>query len=234
MKAAILQCDDVLEKLKPQFGSYSEMIISMFADIASELTFEIFNCTRGEYPDDIHDFDFYITTGSKSSVYENETWIRQLIEFIQHLDRNQKKLIGICFGHQAIARAFNCQVQMSAKGWGVGVASNRILSFPEWMKKSNPQLNIIVSHKDQVMQLTDESQVIAYSDFCPYFMLQWNAHFLSIQGHPEFSTEYSRALMHERKNIIPAERIEEGLHSLDRELDNERFARWVIEFVNHH
>lgn len=232
MKAAILQCDDVVEKLKPLFGSYSEMIISMFAGIHATLTFDIFDCTQGEYPDDIHAYDFYITTGSKSSVYENETWIHQLIEFIQHLDRHQKKLIGICFGHQAIAMALKCQIQKSPKGWGVGIARNRILTFPEWMKKSKPQLNLIVSHKDQVMQLTDESHVIAYSDFCPYFMLQWNAHFLSTQGHPEFSPQYSRALMHERRNIIPKERIEAGLASLEIEADNKQFAQWIIDFVN--
>ena len=205
----------------------------MFARVEPSITFDIYDCQQSNYPENIHEYEFFITTGSKFSVYENKTWIRKFIEFIQHLDRHQKKLIGICFGHQAIAMALDCLVQKSPKGWGVGVASTRILICPEWMKKTKTALNIIASHQDQVMQLTEQSQVIAYSDFCPYFMVQWNGHLLSIQGHPEFNSDYSRALMLERSNIIPAGRIQMGLESLSIEPDNELLTRWIIDFVNH-
>lgn len=232
MNIAILQCDDVLDKLKAKFGSYSGMIQQMLTLIDPDLNFEVFDCQKREYPDDLKRYDFFITTGSRESAYEDTPWIHQLIEFIRHLDQQQHKLVGICFGHQLIAKAMNCEVTKSERGWGVGVARNRMLEFPDWMGQHKDMLNLIVSHQDQVIQVTDQTRIIASSDFCPYFMLQWNDHILGVQGHPEFNVDYSRALMLERKNIIPAERIERGLQSLQIPPDNQMFTRWILDFVN--
>ncbi|KEQ13233.1 hypothetical protein GZ77_12365 [Endozoicomonas montiporae] len=58
---------------------------------------------------------------------------------------------------------------------------------------------MLVSHKDQVEQLPDGATIIttiiASSDFCPYYMVTYGKHFLSIQGHPEFTRAYSEALI---------------------------------------
>jgi len=233
MKVAILQCDEVLAKFQSQFGDYSDMIQHMFDVLDDTFEFKIFNVQQGMYPQDIDIYDFYITTGSKVGVYDNKPWIQQFIEFVRLLDRKKKKLIGICFGHQIIAEAFRTPVEKTEKGWGIGVAVNRIVAHPDWMSTHKSDLNIIVSHQDQVITLPKEALVIAESDFCPYFMVQWNRHFLSIQGHPEFSADYSRAMMNERKAIIPPQRIEAGLESLSIEPDNALFTHWIMDFVKH-
>lgn len=231
MKVAILQCDEVLEKFQPEFGSYNNMIMKMFNEFNGPFMFKTFDCQQGQYPDDIHTFDFYITTGSKSGVYEDKPWVEELIQFVQLLDRHKKKLIGICFGHQIIAMAFNGQVNKSDKGWGVGIANNRVVSTPDWMTNPKPDLNIIVSHQDQISQLPENAKIIAESDFCPYFMVQWNDHFLSIQGHPEWNAKYSQTLMNNRRDIIPENIIDAGIQSLDQEPDNSLFTQWIMDFV---
>lgn len=231
MKAAILQCDEVLEKLQPRFGLYREMIQHMFESIGESIHFQSFDCRKDHYPSDIDDYDFYITTGSKASVYDDDPWIKNLIGFVQELDYRQKKLIGICFGHQIIAMAFNKMVSKADKGWGVGVAVNSICAVPEWMREKKDYLNIIVSHQDQVVSLPEGALIIAKSDFCPFFVVQWNNHFLSIQGHPEWNTAYSEALIKERRSIISNDRAELGLDSLRLNPDNKLFTRWVMDFV---
>jgi len=231
MRVAILQCDDVMEKFQVQFGNYSDMIKDMFKVVDDTLEFEVFDSRQGSYPRNLDDYDFYITTGSKTGAYDDLLWIQKLIEFVQLLDKKKKKLIGICFGHQIIAKALHSDVKKSEKGWGIGVSVNRIVATPDWMSEAVSQLNIIVSHQDQVVSLPKDAQVIAESNFCKYFIVQWNDHFLSIQGHPEFSSDYSLALMNERKGIIPMQRIEEGIDSLNIEPDNALFTRWLMNFV---
>lgn len=231
IKVAILQCDEVMEKLQPQFGVYKDMIQQMFADVPEPLEFDVFDCCKQEYPEDIDQYDFYITTGSRFSVYEQEPWILDLINFVKELDRQKIKLIGICFGHQVIGMAYHGKVENSGKGWGIGVAENKVVSEPNWMTEGSDKLNILVSHQDQVTLLPDSAVVIAESEFCPYFVVQWSEHFLSIQGHPEWNKGYSKALMNERRAIIPAERIEEGFASLEHDVDSKMFVRWVMDFV---
>ena len=223
MKVAILKCDEVLEELQQQFGDYSGMVQHMFDVIDETFEIEVFDVRQDMYPEDIDAYDFYITTGSKAGVYEDLPWIQEFIEFIRLLDRQKKKLIGICFGHQAIAKAFGSTVEKTDKGWGIGVSVNRIIARPDWMRndlqENKSELCIIVSHQDQVITLPKEALVIAESDFCPYFIVQWNSHILSIQGHPEFSRDYSRAMMERRKAIIPPKRIKAGLESLESRLN---------------
>ncbi len=234
MKVAILQCDTVLESLQPQFGNYVDMIQAMFTHVDESFEFDIFDVSHNIYPQNIDAYDFYITTGSKAGVYEDLPWIRTFIDFVRLLDKQRKKLIGICFGHQIIARALYCKVEKSKNGWGIGVAVNHIIARPDWMAHTvnKTELNILVSHQDQVLTLSNQALVIAESNFCPYFMVQWNKYFLSIQGHPEWSTGYAQARIHDRKAIIPPERIKEGLDSLSIELDNTLFTHWVMNFLN--
>ncbi len=231
MNAAILQCDSVVPELRTQFGDYDDMIKHMFDSADTGIDFQVFDVQRGEYPENIHYFDFFITTGSKAGAYDGDDWITQLIRFVQHLDEQRKKLIGICFGHQVIAMARGGQVENSSKGWGVGVASNRIIAHPGWTKAGKDELNIIVSHQDQVTRLPTGTRLIVSSDFCPYFVVQWGDHFLSIQGHPEWQRDYSKASMTLRRDILGKDRLESGLASLDIEPDNALFTQWILDFV---
>ena len=231
MQVAILQCGNVSEKFQPRFGDYPEMVENMFAGFAPQLTFKTYDCQRGQLPARIDAYDFYITTGSKASVYEDAPWIQNLIRFIQVLKKQKKKFIGICFGHQLIAMACQGKVEKSVKGWGVGIARNRISFQAAWMHKNPKTINILASHQDQICALPETAQVIAESDFCPFFMVQWDKYFLSLQGHPEWQTAYAKALMEDRRDIIPADTIAAGIASLQVEPDNALFARWIIEFV---
>jgi GMP synthase-like glutamine amidotransferase len=232
IKVGILQCDEVPVKLQPRFGLYQEMIQQMFAGFAKQFQLDVFDCRKNEYPDDIFGYSFFITTGSRVSVYEKKPWIHVLIDFVRELDRQKIKLIGICFGHQIIGMACNGKVENPGKGWGIGVAVNRVLSTPEWMKDECDTLNILVSHQDQVTMLPEGAVVIAASNFCPYFVVQWNEHFFSIQGHPEWNKDYSRALMNERRSIISPERIEKGFASLEKGVDSHTFVRWIMGFIS--
>jgi len=231
MNVAIIQCDAVLDELVSEFGNYTDMIKRMFESVDANLEYRIFDSRRGEYPHDLDAYDFYITTGSKAGAYQDIAWIKQLISFVQRLDKKRKKLIGICFGHQIIAMARRGHVEKSPNGWGVGVANNSVIAHPEWMKEPADELNIIVSHQDQITRLANDTLVIASSDFCPYFVVQWENHFLSIQGHPEWLPAYSGVLMTHRRQILGDELVETGLASLAIAPDNALFTRWILDFV---
>ncbi len=231
MKVAILQCDNVLDKFQKDFGNYPQMITDLLSSVEDELEIETFDVQKGKYPDNIDEWNLFITTGSKASVNDNEIWIKDLIEFTKLLDKSKKKLIGICFGHQLIALARGGTVVNDSEGWGIGISSNQILIQPDWMVNRPDELNLIVSHQDQIHLLPKGGKVIAESRFCPFFMIQWGEHMLSVQGHPEWNRSYSKALINDRRKIIPQSRIEQGLASLDKKPDNQQFAKWIIHFA---
>ena len=65
-------------------------------------------------------FSCYAITGSTHSANDNDPWILNLIDQIKIICSEQKKLLGICFGHQIISRALGGEISQSEKGWGIG------------------------------------------------------------------------------------------------------------------
>jgi GMP synthase-like glutamine amidotransferase len=48
-------------------------------------------------------------------------WVTNLIDFVkQTAESSPIKMVGICFGHQMIAKARGGKVETNAKGWEVG------------------------------------------------------------------------------------------------------------------
>jgi len=41
-------------------------------------------------------------------------------------------------------------VEKSSKGWGIGIARNEMIRQPEWMHPHSEELNMLVSHQDQI------------------------------------------------------------------------------------
>ncbi len=231
MKIGILQCDSVLDEFQAHFGDYPQMFITLFNKIDKNLTFRIYDVRKKQFPLTLDECDAYITTGSRQSVYDEIDWLDNLSNFILQISQSTKKLVAVCFVHQLIADLFGGRTKKSDKGWGVGISSNQIISKKEWMEPYTPTLNIVVSHQDQVTLLPDHSELIAKSEFCPNFMLLCGENILTIQGHPEFTAQYSKTLMSYRKNRIGEERFKLGMASLKNSTDELLFAQWILNFL---
>ncbi len=231
MIIGILLCDDVRESLRKKHGNYPKMFSALFASVDAELAFNVYRVTDGVYPESIDECDAYISTGSRYSVNDDAPWIAEFQAFIVQLFRLKKKFVGICFGHQMMAKALGGEVMTSSKGWGIGVTTTRIKQRPIWMAMDVEQLALVASHKEQVTKMPAGSVLIAGSEFCPCYMMQINDHFLGIQGHPEFSKSYARDLMMVRRDVIPAQRIRAGIASLSLAVDDELMSQSLLIFL---
>lgn len=231
MKIGILQTDSVLDQFQAQYGNYPDMFIRLLRRVSADLTFSVFDVQQGHYPTHINDCDAYLITGSKASVYEPLPWIATLQDFVVQLDRSGKKLIAVCFGHQLVAQAFGGVTEKSAKGWGVGVHSITVKRPKSWMNPALETINIVVSHQDQVSRLPEGSELIAGSEFCPNSLFQFGKHIITIQGHPEFSKDYAKAMMINRRQKISAEQFEQAMDSWQKPVDDLIVAKWFLQFI---
>lgn len=231
MKIGILQADDVNPVLQPEHGNYPQMFEKALRAVLPDCELPVYRVLDGELPATTTECDAWLITGSKFGVNDGLHWIEALSDFVRTLWAEQRPLVGICFGHQLMARALGGTVVKSDKGWGVGLSFNQVIERKPWMQPWQEGLDLLVSHQDQVVVLPEEAQVLASSDFCPYYLIQYGECFLSVQGHPEFCVDYCRALMEMRRDTLPAARLRAGRASLNAEADSQLMMQWIASFL---
>ncbi|MFC5080983.1 GMP synthase [glutamine-hydrolyzing] [Vibrio thalassae] len=229
MKIGILTCGHVDSPLSDDHGQYADMIEASLVEINNEFTFENFDATEGELPhhDECHGF---IITGSVHNAYDNHPWILQLMDWIVRCEARRRPLVGICFGHQIIARALGGAVQKSEKGWGLGSYEVQISAQKKWMNLSVDSARLLVSHQDQVTIVPNGVKVIGSNDFCPNFMLVKDNHVFTVQGHPEFNPGFTEKLVEKRKHLISPQHYQQAFIEVNKAQDSALIRHWIASF----
>ena len=231
MIIGIVEADELESDTIRLFGSYTDRFAELLSTADPELMFDTYCAVHQRYPLDIDACDAYLITGSKFSSYDNIDWITRLKQFVVECHQHNKKLIGICFGHQLIAQALGGWVQKSDKGWGVGLISSEVTQNPAWLSPRLQAFSLLINHQDQVTRLPRDASLIATNDFCPVSGYRVNQSVLSFQGHPEFSREYLLYLMDKRRQDIGEQVYQQAVASLEQDIDHEQVANWIVNFI---
>ena len=230
MKLGILECGAPPAPLAESFGSYGGMIARLL-----DRETRSFAVKDGEFPVSPTECDAWILTGSAAGVYDDLEWIPRLLDFLSAA-RGRTPLVGICFGHQAMAQAFGGKVELSDKGWGIGLQRYEILQPAGWMAPDAgpaPQsIRAPASHQDQVVVPPPGARVIAGSAFTPYAALDYGDA-ISFQFHPEFSARYAIALIGTRRERYGA-LADAAIASYAGRSDGPTVATWINRFLAQH
>jgi GMP synthase-like glutamine amidotransferase len=223
MKVAILETGRPPGKLAEVYGDYPSMFEKLLGD---GFEFETFDVTAGQFLSDRH--DAVLITGSPAGVYEDLPWIEPLEQFIR--EARDAKMVGICFGHQAMAEALGGHVEKSDKGWGAGLHRYEIVHREPWMD-GEVGIAVPASHQDQVVVQPPNTEIVASSPFTEFAALAWTDRpAISFQFHPEFSPAFAKALIEKRYDIVPDP--DAAIASLDAPNDNSRVGQWIRNFLN--
>ena len=233
MRIGILKTDEVRPEYVDRFGEYPDMFKALLSGVEPGLEFDVYDIKHGRYPDDPEQLDAFLITGSKNGVYDPESWIGPLENYVRELYEIGKPILAICFGHQLVARALGGRAGKSNRGWGVGVQSWATVGEPDWLYARPEEFRLLASHQDQVEALPEDAQLLAQSEFCPFAMFQVGDSVLAMQGHPEFSKEYSRTLLNLRRELIGENNYLQGIKSLDESIDVDLVAGWMLDFLRY-
>jgi len=229
MRLGILRTGRPPRPAIPTFGDYPAMFRRLLGEDAYD--YVTYAVDEGELPGRPEDCEAYLITGSACGVYDPEPWIGELMGFLAAA-KGRAKLVGVCFGHQAMAQAFGGRVIKSSKGWGLGEQTYRVLSREPWMDEA-ATIRLPASHQDQVVEAPPGAEVIAGNDFTPIGALAWRDQpAISMQLHPEFEPAYALALIQNRRGTLYGEEeAARAVASYERPDDRARVGGWIRNFL---
>ena len=226
-RIALLLCDHVSPHLRHIGGNYPEMFQIAFP----AFVFDVFDVVNGDFPASALSYDAFMVTGSRHSVYDRLSWISDLKELIKGIYDAKRKFIGVCFGHQILAEALGGRVLKSDGGWCVGYHSFEVLQPTRWMLPTHTEFKILMSCQDQVASLPPGAKALARGSQCENGLFAVDDHMVAIQGHPEFTPAYMRALIHERRESIGNEKADQALNTLAQVPEINVFEAWMRNFI---
>ena len=226
MEIGILRTGAPPGTLEARFGSYDAMFARL---LGPGFAIRSYDVQAGELPaPGAH--PAFLVTGSAAGVYEPLPWIAPLLAFLREA-KGRAKLVGICFGHQAMAEALGGRVEKSERGWAAGLQDYEIVGRRDWMGARPPgRIAVPVSHQDRVTIAPPGATVLAHSAYSPFGMLAWDGDALSMQFHPEFEPDYTRALIGHRRARLPAP--DAAIASLEAPDDRAIVAAWIRAFLS--
>lgn len=193
MRIGILQCGQSPAQLKRDLGDYPDMFVRLLAGRGFDFT--TWHVEGMEFPQDIHDADGWLLTGSRHGAYEDHAFIPPLEDFIRCVHDAGVPMVGICFGHQIIAQALGGTVVKHSGGWAVGAQDYDFGGQP---------VTLNAWHQDQVVALPPGAQVAGRNAFCENAALIYGDRAFTVQAHPEFGDDFIQGLMDTRaKGVVP-------------------------------
>lgn len=231
LRIGLLQAGYVHPDVAADHGDYPALFDALLA--SHDLDLVTYDLQRDGSPATLDGHDGWIISGSASSAYEDQPWIRDLEDLCRTLLDRRAPLVGICFGHQVLAQAAGGTVAKADAGWGVGVHEYRLVGDrPSWLDPATPDpVRMVASHQDQVVELPDGAVRFLTSDLCPNAGFTLGDDAITVQPHPEFTTGVSAGLLAIRRDLIGAERADRALASLDEVPDQGAVAGWIDTFL---
>jgi GMP synthase-like glutamine amidotransferase len=231
---AVLLTNNDTSAFAAHFPNDGQKVVQLLQPLRPDWTYEVVPVKDGVLPASPEAFDGYVITGSPASVNDDSLpWVGPLLDFIRAVDAARQPLIGLCFGHQAVARALGGQVVRNAAGWGLGTAPTHWQATRSWMQPAQSTTTLMAAHNEQVTRMPEGAECLGGSDFCPIGSMQIGQHIWTTQYHPEMPLVFMQALLGYLADKLDKNTMARAHTSLNNAADVPLFGQWMVQFFEH-
>jgi len=174
---------------------------------------------QNDFPDS-SDFQAIVVSGSMSDISNKHllatTWMKRLLDFIRDV-HDELPMLGICFGHQAVARAFDSHLE--------DLSSPEEGFYPLTLTNEGKKDPLFSKMPDRFLALFSHSQyitpapgvVLVESDSPSVQAFRIGKMTWGVQFHPDFAPETVRSsILSRRKELEHRMNIEKALQRIDK------------------
>ena len=152
-----------------------------------------------------------VIAGSHAMVTQDLDWSLSVEKWVPDLVQNAIPVLGICYGHQLLARAMGGQVDYHPKGIEIGTTRIKCMAtgyFDPLFKGLPEQFDVHACHSQSVIRLPKAAVLIAGNSFEPHHAFRIGNFAWGLQFHPEYDENIMKAYaQHMESEILSSGKI---------------------------
>ncbi len=172
-----------------------------------------FDAVESHLPDHTS-FDGVVVTGSRSSVYWDEAWIPDLVEYVAEAAADGVPVLGVCYGHQVLAEALGGRVA-GMDGFEIGYNTVRQVRDDALFADVGESFTAFTTHGDTVVDLPPGATLLAENEHGVHAFRK--DHCWGVQFHPEYDVETAREVTEGKRERIGDARVDDVLAGITPE-----------------
>jgi GMP synthase (glutamine-hydrolysing) len=165
--------------------------------------------------------DGVIISGSPRDAWSDTPDVLAMMRFAQQRASCTQPILGVCFGHQLLARALGAEVRRNPAGWEVGARTVELT--PAGMNSPlfagfDAEFVVMESHRDAVLTLPSGAELLVANAHTPIQAFGVEERLFGVQFHPEMSGDILRYVWTERRDMLRGEvsfDLDEALNSAE-------------------
>ncbi len=234
-RLVLIQTGQPVQQSLDQYGDFDKWFIEALEIDKDEVdVHRVFEDLK--FPED-EDLAGIIISGSPSMITENLTWSKKTKEWLKpHLEK-KTPILGVCYGHQLLAKLLGGTVDWNPKGREIGQVTlclnentKHDLLFSEYYQRNQMSLELYASHMQSVTSLPENIKILGYTRLDSHHCFNYNDHVWGFQFHPEFTADITKSFIQARSKEID----HEGLNSkrlIEDTLENDNGKRLLLKFL---
>jgi GMP synthase (glutamine-hydrolysing) len=179
-----------------------------YLNFAEEVDFQTVPASSPRLDSEAKAADGVIISGSPRDAWSDAPDVLHLVEFVQRIASRRQPVLGVCFGHQLLARGLGADVRRNPAGWEVG--ARKVELTPAGLESPlfagfDAEFEVIESHRDAVLTLPPGAKLLAANAHTPIQAFSVEERFFGVQFHPEMDGEILRHVWTERREKLRGE-----------------------------
>ncbi len=228
-KIYVIKTGTTFQSILNEYGDFENWILKN----AKSVEYEVIDINNNECLPHIKNCLGIIITGSHSMVTEDFPWSLEMEVFIKKLITYKIPLLGICFGHQLIAKSLGADVGYSPNGLELGsvnITLNTNAKNDVLFHKMPKELYAHVVHFQSVLTLPKNAVLLASNKVENNHIFKVGTCAWGVQFHPEFDENIMKSYITEVLDSSLSASLEKELLS---KVKKTTYSNQIIEnFLN--
>lgn len=218
-KIYILKAGTTFEDIVTKYGNFEDWILRYINGVSTQVV----DVQKGEEIPSFENCAGVIITGSHAMVTEEHAWSLKIEEFVKELIKFEIPLLGICYGHQLMAKSLGAKVDYHPHGMELGTVNIALLeeSKNDAIFKHLPtDFDVHVVHAQSALTLPLNAILLASNKFEKNHAFRVGTNAWGVQFHPEYDANIMKAYINEVAKDKPINKDEISLHVKDTPYSN--------------